>query len=406
MFGWEFPPYNSGGLGTACYGLTRSLSALGADVTFVLPHLPDDLQSSHVRLVSASSLRNVRFREVNSPIVGYMTSDTYHQRIAELVKGKGQSVSLYGRNLYEEVARYADNAGYIAREEEFDIIHCHDWMTYGAGIHAKKISGKPLVVHIHATEFDRTGGNPNQYVYDIEKAGFQCADKIFAVSNFTKQKVVEHYGIPSEKVVVVHNAVEFTDIPKDEYFAIKDDEKVVLFLGRITLQKGPDYFVYAARAVADHYPKVKFIVVGNGDMEKFMIEKAVELGLSDKMLFAGFLRGKDIDRAYKMADVYVMPSVSEPFGITPLEAMRNGVPVIISKQSGVSEVINHCLKVDFWDIERMADMIISVLKHDELHTAMRHHGLQELKKFSWDNPAKKCIEVYQQLISRPQMGVA
>jgi glycogen synthase len=205
--------------------------------------------------------------------------------------------------------------------------------------------------------------------------------------------------VPPEKVTVVHNAVEFTSTPEGEIFPIKADEKVVLYLGRITLQKGPDYFVYTARAVADHYPKVKFVVVGNGDMERFMIDKAVELGLADKMLFAGFLRGKDIDRAYKMADVYVMPSVSEPFGITPLEAMRNGVPVIISKQSGVSEVINHCLKVDFWDIEKMADMIVNVLRYPELHGALKEHGALELKKFSWDNPAKKCIDAYNEVLS-------
>ncbi len=398
MFGWEFPPYNSGGLGTACYGLTKALSSLGTDVTFVLPQLPDDLTSSHVRLVSASSFKNVRFRTVDSPLVGYMTSESYKKAMTEIHRSRGKPIcALYGSNLYAEVHRYAENARIIAEQEDFDVIHCHDWMTYGAGINAKKVSKKPLVLHIHATEFDRTGGHPNQYVYDIERWGFENADRIIAVSNYTKQKVVEHYGIPSEKVVVVHNAIEVDGINNYAPSPIKDTDKVVLFLGRITLQKGPDYFVYAARAVVDHYPNVKFVVVGSGDMERFMIEKATELGLADKMLFAGFMRGADLDRAYQMADLYVMPSVSEPFGITPLESIKNGCPVLISKQSGVSEVIRNCLKVDFWDIHKMADMIVSVLRHSELHHELRENSRSELSTMTWETPARKCIDVYQRV---------
>jgi glycosyltransferase involved in cell wall biosynthesis len=269
-------------------------------------------------------------------------------------------------------------------------------MTYKAGIEAKKASGKPLVIHVHATEFDRTGGNGvNQHVYNIEKHGMERADRIITVSQFTKDKVMHHYGIDPNKIDVVHNAVEFTDYDfSNEEFKIKEQDKVVLFLGRITLQKGPDYFVYAAKKCLEVDPNIKFIVAGSGDMERFMIEKAAELGIGDKMLFMGFLRGRDIDRAYRMADVYVMPSVSEPFGITPLEAMRNQTPVIISKQSGVSEVINHCLKVDFWDIDKMANQILGLLHYKECHEELRYHGSREVRKFDWNIPAQKCIDIY------------
>lgn len=267
-------------------------------------------------------------------------------------------------------------------------------MAYKAGINAKKATGKPLVVHIHATEFDRGGGNGvNQYVYDIEKEGFENADVICAVSNFTKNKIVEHYGVNPAKVKVVHNAVEFTDF-KEDIKKHKKDDKVVLFLGRITLQKGPEYFVHAAEKVLEKEPNTKFIVAGSGDMMPMMINLAAEKGLGSKMLFAGFLKGDDIDRAYKIADLYVMPSVSEPFGITPLEAMRNGTPVLMSKQSGVSEVVSHCLKVDFWDVEDMANKMLAALKYPALHNCLKENGSREIKKFSWNEPAKKCIDAY------------
>jgi glycosyltransferase involved in cell wall biosynthesis len=278
------------------------------------------------------------------------------------------------------------------------VIHAHDWLTYKAGINAKKISGKPLIVHVHATEFDRTGGNSiNQDVYRLEKEGMDYADKIITVSNYTKNMVVANYGIDPRKIEVVHNAVEFTDFRWPDA-KIKDGIKTVLFLGRITLQKGPDYFVYAAKRISDIYPNVRFIVVGSGDMQPFMIKKSAELGISDRMIFAGFMQGDDVDKAFQMADVYVMPSVSEPFGITPLEALRNHVPVIISKQSGVSEVLRNALKVDFWDIDEMTNKVVSVLKYSELHEELRDNGVDEVRKFSWDNPAGKCMDIYHNLM--------
>jgi glycosyltransferase involved in cell wall biosynthesis len=227
--------------------------------------------------------------------------------------------------------------------------------------------------------------------------GMHAADKVIAVSSYTKWKIVEHYGVAPEKVEVVHNAVEFNSdqIPQAR---LSDDVKTVLFLGRITLQKGPEYFLYAAKQVLDRDPNVRFIMAGSGDMEPWIIEKAAELGISNKVLFTGFLRGKDVDKAYKMADLYVMPSVSEPFGITPLESMRNGTPVIISRTSGVSEVLSHCLKCDFWDINQLSSQMLSVLKYSSLHESLRDNGQQEVQKFNWNEPAAKCMDIYSRVL--------
>jgi glycosyltransferase involved in cell wall biosynthesis len=395
MFGWEFAPIYSGGLGVACAGLTKGLVKHGANITFVIPKKKGDIQT-HVNLVSASEMMDkIKTIQIDSPLKPYLTSSAY----SKLLGNRNEfSDSLYGQNLFDEVHRYSEAAKEIARQETFDVIHSHDWMTFNAGINAKKVSGKPLLVHVHATEFDRTGGNGvNQHVYEMEKEGMHAADKVITVSNYTKNLVMKHYGIPSEKIEVVHNAVDFDDHCV-EAPRISENDKIVLFLGRITLQKGPDYFVEMAKKVADIIPEAKFVVAGSGDMEARMIMRAAELGIGDRMLFAGFLRGDDIDRAYKMADVYVMPSVSEPFGITPLEAIKNGTPAIISKQSGVSEILNNTIKVDFWDIDKMANLVAGILKYSPLRQTMSEEGLKELQKISWDNSARKCIDVYNQVM--------
>ena len=393
MFGWEFPPLSSGGLGTACYALTKSLSKTGVEITFVLPYSFDLENADFVKLVSAG---NIKIRKIASALQPYMSSQEYKKSL-----GKKPSPRIYGSSLFDEVNRYTLAAEKIAEEENFDVIHCHDWMTFGAGIRAKKKKNKPLVMHVHSTELDRTGGHQvNQQVYDLERQGMHKADKVIAVSNFTKNKIIAHYAVPSEKIRVVHNAVDFSQHYYDESFEIKKTDKVVLFLGRLTLQKGPDYFVYAAKKVLEREKNVKFIVAGTGDMESFIIEKAAELGIADKVLFAGFLNQDDVERAYKMADVYVMPSVSEPFGITALEAMKNKAPAIVSKQSGVSEVIMHCLKVDFWDINELSNKIISLLMYKPLHETLKDNAYFEVKKFNWDVPAEKCIQVYNELIHK------
>ncbi len=387
MFGWEFPPYASGGLGTACEGLVRSLAEKGEEIIFVAPKTPKSKNPS-VKMVSA--MGNVKLREVPGLIRPYMTEEGYYEEL----KSVGESGDMYGRNLFHEVALFAERAGRIAAGEDFDVIHAHDWLTFQAGIKAKEATGRPLIVHVHATEFDRTGGNGiNGQVYALEKTGMEKADRVIAVSNYTKKMITEKYGIDPSKIDVVHNAVEFNNhkLPGGK---AAGERRTVLFLGRVTLQKGPDYFIYAARRVADLMPDTRFIIAGSGDMEPFVIEKAAELGLSENVLFAGPLKGEEVDWAYQMADVYVMPSVSEPFGITPLESLRNNVPVIVSKQSGISEVLSHALKVDFWDIDEIANKIISVLSYAELNEELKHNGSSEVRKFSWSEPAGKCVSVY------------
>jgi glycosyltransferase involved in cell wall biosynthesis len=397
MLGWEFPPFNTGGLGTACYGLTKALVNEGVEITFVMPRAPQQLKT-HVKLIGAEELAKVVFVKLPLLLIPYSTESNY-----EMILSKTQAdKQIYGRNLFEEVFRYKALIKKLFLQGslgDFDIIHAHDWMTFPAAVELKNLSKKPLVAQVHATEFDRNGGNfGNPVVHEIENFGIKNANVVIAVSNFTKNIILKNYEVLPENVFVVHNAVDFSDYDVQDDFYIKKEDKIVLFLGRITLQKGPDYFVEAAKLVSERIPNVKFVVVGSGDMQGQMIKRVIELGLINKFLFSGFLRGKDVDRAYKMADVYVMPSVSEPFGITPLEAMRNGTPVIISKQSGVSEVVKHCLKVDFWDVNELANKIIAVLNYRALHNELKKHGALEIKKFSWNEPARKCIKIYKALV--------
>lgn len=406
MFGWEFPPFSSGGLGTACQGLTKGLKNNNAHVTFVLPKAPKNAKADHVKLIPANSIDSEEFstieiKEIKTLLIPYISYEEYDERYKNYkylkTKEENDDDLVYGKNLYEEVYRYGKKAGIIAKFHDHDIIHAHDWMTYEAGIQAKKSSGKPLVVHMHATEFDRTGGNPNQYIYDIERKGLHEADHIITVSNFTKQKLLQHYGVPEEKITVVHNAVEFND-NQFKNTELKTNDKIILFLGRLTLQKGPEYFLQAAKKVLEKDNKIKFVVAGSGDKEHEMINMVAEMGITKNVLFTGFLKGADIDRAYQMANAYVMPSISEPFGITPLEAMRNGTPTIISKQSGVSEVINNTFKVDFWDINKMANLMYALVNYTPLYEEMSTNGKKEAYNFSWDLPAEKCINVYKKTI--------
>ncbi|MFH2020138.1 MAG: glycosyltransferase family 4 protein [archaeon] len=394
MFGWEFPPNNKGGLGTACYGLTKSLAKQGVDITLVLPKKSE--KHDHLNVISTDDLyvgnQKIKIKYIDSMLTAYETEKEYDESFKKLVFGNGTKGDLYGKNLYEEVQKYAEKAKIIALFEDFDVIHCHDWMTFQAGINARKVSKKPLVVHVHATDFDRTGGNPNQRVYDIERKGLHQADKVIAVSSYTKDMLTTHYGIKESKVAVVHNGIEFDETHVSK---IKSDDKVVLFLGRLTMQKGPDYFIEAARKVLDIMPNVKFVVSGAGEMFPRMVNRAAELGMSKNVLFTGHLTGEDINRAYQMADLYVMPSVSEPFGITPLEALKNNTPVLISKTSGVAEVLSNSMKVDFWDTDEMTNQIVSVLSYSPLNEALVENGVMEAKKLSWDKAAEKCIRVYQ-----------
>ena len=319
--------------------------------------------------------------------------------VLDSVQGLGMGDSGYGSDLFGDAVRYARLVGALGMTERFDVIHAHDWLTYQAGLLIKQITGKPLICHIHATEFDRSGEHINQGVYDIERAGLNGADRVIAVSRLTKAIVHKRYGVADEKIDVVYNGVAQSDAQPQRGSAIEQDEKIVLFLGRITMQKGPEYFIQAAKRVLEKHEKVKFVVAGSGDMAVRMIEHAASIGIGHKVLFTGFLRGRDVDRVYQMADCYVMPSVSEPFGIAPLEAMRNDVPVIVSKQSGVSEVLTHCLKVDFWDTDEMANKIVAVLKYPPLGQTLREHGRFELRGLNWDGAAEKCVKVYGRAIA-------
>jgi glycosyltransferase involved in cell wall biosynthesis len=445
MLGWEFPPFIAGGLGTACHGLTRGLDRAGQDVLFVLPRAAEGWSGSRVRVVGPGSLptRAVgrpgaaeqplavaegqiegfeRARFVGLPVsmsstyAGFDPSSASQDplrlgggalsdpesialRAAGVEAGTGTSLRLtnephYTGDMLRESEAYARMVVQFAREEHFDVVHAHDWMTFPAGLALSRVSGRPMVAHVHSTEFDRSGEHVNQRIYDIERRGMHAAVRVVAVSRMTKTICEVRYGVSPDKIDVVYNGVDRDEHQPAPGLQIESTDKIVLFLGRITMQKGPEYFVRAARRVLDRYEQVKFVVAGAGDMALRMIEEAAALGIGHKVLFTGFLRGKDVDRVFQMADCYVMPSVSEPFGIAPLEAMKNDVPVIISKQSGVSEVLTHALKVDFWDIDEMANKIIAVLRHPPLSQTLRQHGPMELRGLTWDGAAARMVDIY------------
>lgn len=422
MFGWEFPPHISGGLGTACYGLVKGMNHHNQEVIFVVPKLWGD-EEPLADFVNGSDIRidyrekrfkkfwkNLTYLEVSSFLVPYLgpeqfkkfTDYSVHDRTdvdESIFSNKFEFSGKYGKNLMEEVSRYALVAAQIARDKtNFDIIHAHDWLAFPAGIAAKEISGKPLVVHVHATEYDRSGETVNKPVYDIERAGMHAADHIVAVSQLTKNIIVRKYGIPASKVTVLHNAVLDASIIKSEYEK-KVPEKIVTFLGRITFQKGPEYFVEAAKKVIERDPNVRFVMAGNGDLLNPMIIRVAELRMATKFHFTGFLKGDDVDHMYAISDVYVMPSVSEPFGIAPLEAVRHNTPVIISKQSGVAEVLRNAIKVDFWDVDAMADAIFALLHYEGISRMFKELGSEELKKLKWEHVAAKLVTVYEKTLA-------
>jgi len=414
MLGWEFPPFISGGLGTACYGLTKAMSKLGTDVLFVLPRpvtAPFSAQNANNGSSPSDSaltgyqmdgFEHVTFRTVNAALNPYATA-TEHRNVIPTanepppVGGPAPTIQAnYAGDLFAEVQRYVTMTTELADDSEFDVIHAHDWMTFPAGLAVAALKGVPLVVHVHSTEFDRSGIHVDTRIYDIERRGMHAAIKVIAVSYLTKNQVTHQYGVDPSKVEVVYNAIETNGTYDEEKYKIHKDEKIVLFLGRITMQKGPEYFLAAAKKVLEVMDNVKFVMAGSGDLIRRTIEMAASMGIGHKVLFTGFLRGGDVEKVFKMADLYVMPSVSEPFGIAPLEAMSHDVPVIISKQSGVSEVLNHALKVDFWDVNEMANKIVAVLKHPPLASTLRQHGNFEVRRMSWTDAARQCVQVYEE----------
>ena len=370
MIGWEYPPFKAGGLATHCYGLTRSLADNNVNIDFYMPKTKNNVSSDKT---------NLNIKEIGEvDIFPYDRPDN-----KDLTGG-----------FFEKVYRYNDLV--VSRVKgNYDLIHCHDWLTMKAGVTLKEKMNIPMVLTVHSTEFDRSGWlNPNQWFIDIERDGMEKADQIIAVSNFTKKVIVDKYGINPEKISVVHNAV---------YPILEGKkQKIVLFLGRLTLQKGPEFFLKSAKKVLE-YENCKFVVAGIGDMLPDLIEKAVAMGIADKIIFTGRLSEEEVKYIYQVASVYVMPSVSEPFGITALEAISAGTPTIASRTAGFSEAFKNCLKVDFWDTDEMANKIISILRYRPLRKSLSENGKQEIKLFTWDNVAKKTIMVYKETLS-PKQG--
>ena len=473
MLGWEFPPFITGGLGTACHGLTRAMDARGVNVTFVMPGATDPDAAAHVDLLSPDSMQHpvdpppaegdtasapppvsqereaageqhrlegefsthvefvhlpVRFvqpydpaapeapvssqADPHAPATGGGTAAAEADTVsgspdsetatAAATSGSEESPppsgkrSDYAGDIMDEVRRFSTFASTAARSRSFDVIHAHDWMTYPAGLEVARRSGRPLVVHVHSTEFDRSGEQVNQQIYDIERRGMHGAMRVITVSRLTRDIVIRRYGINPNKVTVVYNGVEIDPIAGGAR-PIGRREKIVLYFGRITRQKGPEYFIRAAARVLEVENNVRFIVAGSGDLYRRCIELAAELGIGQHFLFTGFLRGADIDKVFAMADLFVMPSVSEPFGIAPLEAMGHDVPALISKSSGASEVLTHALKCDFWDTEAMADKIVAVLRHPPLGQTLRRHGVIDIRRLTWADAAAKCEHVYDEV---------
>jgi len=419
MFGWEFPPHISGGLGTASYGLTRGLSHIqGLQVLFVVPKAFGDEDESSIRLVGANKVpvrhrkldlkyfkQKLDYIEVDAKLVPYTDPEEFWKLTRFAVSGNSVYLNVnekgmvefsgkYGTNLMHEIYEYALVANIIAQDYSFDIIHAHDWLTYPAGMAAKEASGKPLIIHVHATDFDRSGGNVNPAVYEIEKRGMDAADKIITVSNLTRKIVIEKYGINPKKVVTVYNAVEPIEPVIKQALKKGVNDKIVTFLGRITMQKGPEYFIETAHLVLKKMNNVRFVMAGSGDMMEKMIRRAAKLNIMDKFHFTGFLKGEEVFNMLAMSDLYVMPSVSEPFGISPLEAMQSNVPVIISHQSGVAEILTYAIKTNFWDIHAMADAIYGVLNYPALSKMFIKYGKQEVDSLKWENSALQVKQVY------------
>ncbi len=420
MFGWEFPPQITGGLGTACYGITKSLAKQNVNVLFVVPKTfgnedkrfaaiqdAGEIPSKYLNSNSEEFWKKVQYREVSAKLVPYVTPENYEKQLEKDVLISKQSneksdftpfSGQYGIDLWNEIDRYSMVTSLLARKEKYDIIHAHEWLTFPAGIAAKKISGKPLVVHIHATEFDRNGGKINKDIYSIERRGMELSDKIITVSNFTKNIVIKQYGIKPDKIITIHNGIDENTnntINKPERLT---GEKIVTFLGRITYQKGPEYFIEAAHKVLQKQSNVRFIIAGSGDLKDKIVSQVKNLGISANVSFPGFLNNDEINKLFSQTDLFVMPSVSEPFGIAPLEALRSKVPVIISKQSGVAEVIKHAIKVDYWDINALSDAIWGVLNYSTLSRLLALKGSRDVDKLRWENAGRQIHELYKSLV--------
>ncbi|OFZ17993.1 MAG: hypothetical protein A2X94_06360 [Bdellovibrionales bacterium GWB1_55_8] len=509
MLGWEYPPHISGGLGTACEGLTRALARQGVEIDFIVPHLFGKEDAPHMRLIDPSVLAKevgvagpgpvanfprqgtsesseqtairfierlvaktvspgspeaekaaspteavteeadgrIRFLRVPSFLSPYLgvppdtvirkrdnlfrrhparqrfapdgtplaptpedvfvqQLETVEERLPPLIRAmlpetldEGPAADHYS-DLFGEVGRFTARVMALAQDRNYDVIHAHDWMTFPAAIALKALTGLPLILHVHSLEYDRSGHGANWQIEQIEKEGIAAADTVIAVSYYTRSSISQRHGTSLDKIEVVHNGVYSKDTV-DSYRRERDwPSKIVLFLGRVTFQKGPDYFVEAAARVVPHVPDVLFVMAGSGDMLPRMMDRVNELGIGKNFLFTGFLKGPEVEKMFSMADCYVMPSVSEPFGLTALEAISFNAPVIISRQSGVSEVLSHALKVNFWDVDQLANLIVSVLQYPELAQDISIMAGEEVRRLRWDAAASKSIEVYGKTLAR------
>lgn len=397
-FGWDYPPTRNGGLGVACYGLSRELAGEGVEVLFVLPR--SQAVEGDGRFIFADQARRIRVRAVDSQLRPYLGLDERIHYIAGYDQ-QGKPI-IRSRSVMEEIHYFAHQASLIAQEEEFDVIHAHDWSSYLAGVAAKTASGKPLIVHVHATSYDQAAGdNVDPAVYQIEEEGFAAADRIVTVSNYTREVIERKHHVDPRKIEVVHNGCDTYEPTRHAPSLTTMKEQgyqIVLYHGRITIQKGVDYFVRAARRVVDIEPKTIFIISGWGDMKHQVIEQVGAMGLSRNVIFAGALWEEERDRIYQSADLVVMPSVSEPFGLVPLEALQHGTASLISKQSGVGEVLTHVLKVDFWDVDEMANKILASLRYPPLRRQMVSEGRAQLGRMSWREAARKVTALYRRLV--------
>jgi len=415
MFGWEWPPHILGGLGPASYGIARGVVNAGCEVTFVIPKPQGDEKKDFLHIIGATNTpivwRDVdwdyvqkRFGYCMDPQEYYDLRDHIYADFSNMYVNDMGCIEFSGRypqNILEEINNYSIVAGVIARKESFDIIHAHDWLTYPAGIHAKQVSGKPLCIHVHATEYDRTRGNCNDDdpTYMIERDGMNHADLIMCVSELTRRTVIEKYHQDPRKVIAMHNAVDPLS-PDIVNAPVKrgTDEKVITFLGRITAQKGCEFFVEAAARCLWKAPNARVVMAGSGDLMEPMIRLVAQKGLADRFHFTGFLRGNQVYEMFKASDVYVMPSVSEPFGISPLEAMECGCPAIISKQSGCGEILSNCIKCDFWDIDAMSDAMYSLITYPVLHRYLQEEGRKEVAEITWEKVGQRVVDAYKRVL--------
>jgi glycogen(starch) synthase len=418
MLGWEFPPFFAGGVGIVCYELTKSLSNFSdIDIEYVMAYGPEENKISNNLNVSSAnkvfkSKKNISITKFQSMLYAYDSPSEYLNRFSKILENQCGTSELksikdiYGANLINEVYMYAQRVVMHYEDSNFDVIHAHDWTTIPAAIALKEKTGKPVIYHVHITELDKTGGNGGHpEVFKIEKEGFEICDKLVCVSNFVRNRLINDYGVDGSKIEVIHNGgisdLEHNLYSDSDLFIHNDDvkrDKIVLFAGRMTLQKGPEYFLKSAKKVLEYEPDTKFVLIGSGDMFSQIIELSLELDISKSIFFHGSYTRDEASEFFSRADVFVMPSVSEPFGIVPIEAVVKGTPTIISRQSGISEVLNNCFKVDFWDVDEMAHKILALLRYDNLHLHMKELAFSELSNFDWKIPAEKFHNLYMRLI--------